>query len=62
MLPGKQCVSVVSGVQDDVYKILNRFLKMCCRIMEQRTLKGRVESVAKLKGLDIGTTKQGYTI
>ncbi|CAK8570093.1 unnamed protein product [Lathyrus sativus] len=32
------------------------------RLMEQNTLKGRVESVAKLKGLDIGTSKQGYSI
>ncbi|XP_058761547.1 plasma membrane ATPase-like isoform X1 [Vicia villosa] len=32
------------------------------RIMEQSTLKGRVESVAKLKGLHIDTSKQGYSI
>ncbi|XP_027189109.1 plasma membrane ATPase-like isoform X1 [Cicer arietinum] len=31
------------------------------RLMERNTLKGRVESVVKLKGLDIDTTKQNYT-
>ncbi|PNY11793.1 plasma membrane ATPase 4-like protein [Trifolium pratense] len=32
------------------------------RLMEKNTLKGRVESVVKLKGLDLDTSKHHYTI
>ena len=32
------------------------------RLRELRTLKGHVESVVKLKGLDIGTIQQHYTV
>jgi len=31
-------------------------------LMERNTIKGRVELVVKLKGLDIETVKQNYTI
>jgi len=34
----------------------------CCRLRELHTLKGHVESVVKLKGLDIETIQQSYTV
>jgi H+-transporting ATPase len=33
-----------------------------CRLRELHTLKGQVESVVKLKGLDIETIQQHYTV
>ncbi|KAF1864552.1 hypothetical protein Lal_00043193 [Lupinus albus] len=33
-----------------------------CRLRELHTLKGHVESVVKLKGLDIDTIQQHYTV
>jgi len=33
-----------------------------CRLRELHTLKGHVESVVKLKGLDIETMQQHYTV
>jgi hypothetical protein len=33
-----------------------------CRLKELHTLKGHVESVVKLKGLDIDTIQQHYTL
>jgi len=33
-----------------------------CRLRELHTLKGHVESVVKLKGLDIETIQQHYTV
>lgn len=34
----------------------------CYRLRELHTLKGHVESVVKLKGLDIETIQQSYTV
>lgn len=34
----------------------------CFRLRELHTLKGHVESVVKLKGLDIETIQQHYTV
>ena len=36
--------------------------KRLCRLRELHTLKGHVESVVKLKGLDIETIQQHYTV
>jgi len=33
-----------------------------CRLRELHTLKGHVESVVRLKGLDIDTIQQSYTV
>lgn len=33
-----------------------------CRLRELHTLKGHVESVVKLKGLDIDTIQHNYTV
>lgn len=33
-----------------------------CRLRELHTLKGHVESVVRLKGLDIDTIQQAYTV
>ncbi len=33
-----------------------------CRLREAHTLKGHVESVVRLKGLDINTIQQSYTV
>lgn len=33
-----------------------------CRLRELHTLKGHVESVVRLKGLDIETIQQAYTV
>lgn len=38
------------------------FLMIMCRLRELNTLKGHVESVVKLKGLDIDTINQNYTV
>lgn len=35
---------------------------LCYRLRELHTLKGHVESVVKLKGLDIETIQQSYTV
>jgi H+-transporting ATPase len=35
---------------------------ICYRLRELHTLKGHVESVVKLKGLDIETIQQSYTV
>ncbi|KAL5207184.1 hypothetical protein ABZP36_031619 [Zizania latifolia] len=45
--------------------ICNSLLASCFsygRLRELHTLKGRVESVVKLKGLDIDTIQQSYTV
>lgn len=34
----------------------------CIRLRELHTLKGHVEPVIKLKGLDIGAIQQSYTV
>ncbi|KAG5048494.1 hypothetical protein JHK85_009597 [Glycine max] len=39
-----------------------RFFKLVHRLRELHTLKGHVESVVKLKGLDIDTIQQHYTV
>ena len=44
-------MKLIDGVVDD-----------CCRLRELHTLKGHVESVVKLKGLDIETIQQYYTV
>lgn len=41
---------------------LTRLLQPCCRLRELHTLKGHVESVVRLKGLDIDTIQQAYTV
>jgi len=41
---------------------LNKVLFLICRLRELHTLKGHVESVVKLKGLDIDTIQQHYTV
>ena len=33
-----------------------------CRLRELHTLKGHVESVLKLKGIDVDTIQQAYTV
>lgn len=33
-----------------------------CRLRELNTLKGHVESVVRMKNLDIGTIQQSYTV
>ena len=33
-----------------------------CRLRELTTLKGHVESVVRMKGLDIDTIQQSYTV
>ena len=33
-----------------------------CRLREMNTLKGHVESVVRMKGLDIDTIQQSYTV
>ena len=35
---------------------------VCCRLRELNTLKGHVESVVRMKNLDIGTIQQSYTV
>lgn len=41
---------------------LTTFCSTQCRLRELHTLKGHVESVVKLKGLDIETIQQHYTV
>jgi hypothetical protein len=47
-------------------KVIDNYAKLliddCCRLRELHTLKGHVESVVKLKGLDIETIQQSYTV
>lgn len=42
--------------------MLSDYVIECCRLKELHTLKGHVESVVKLKGLDIETIQQHYTV
>jgi len=42
--------------------VSKRFFKFVHRLRELHTLKGHVESVVKLKGLDIDTMQQHYTV
>jgi hypothetical protein len=37
-------------------------LEMCYRLVEKHTFKGRIEKVVKLKGLDLDTSKNHYTV
>lgn len=41
---------------------INFLICTCYRLRELHTLKGHVESVVKLKGLDIDTIQQHYTV
>jgi H+-transporting ATPase len=41
---------------------VNDLILCCDRLRELHTLKGHVESVAKLKGLDIDTAGHHYTV
>lgn len=47
---------------NDVYEVPLTIFEMCSRLRELHTLKGHVESVVKLKGLDIDTIQQHYTV
>lgn len=50
-------------MQKLLIEILRQFVSCCrCRLRELHTLKGHVESVVKLKGLDIDTIQQHYTV
>lgn len=50
-------------MQKLLFEILRQFVTCCrCRLRELHTLKGHVESVVKLKGLDIDTIQQHYTV
>lgn len=42
--------------------LISPFLIAPLRLRELHTLKGHVESVVKLKGLDIDTMQQHYTV
>lgn len=45
------------------YLLILHFLTLVfCRLRELHTLKGKVESFAKLKGLDIDAINQHYTV
>ena len=45
------------------FLLLHDWFYLCiCRLRELTTLKGHVESVVKLKGLDIDTIQQHYTV
>jgi hypothetical protein len=45
-----------------VLYLINYLLIIVCRLRELHTLKGHVESVVRLKGLDIDTIQQAYTV
>lgn len=45
-----------------MYDVFNYLVIMLCRLRELHTLKGHVESVVRLKGLDIDTIQQAYTV
>ena len=47
---------------DNYVKLIDGVVDDCCRLRELHTLKGHVESVVKLKGLDIETIQQSYTV
>jgi len=44
------------------FSISYLFPIIVCRLRELHTLKGHVESVVRLKGLDIDTIQQAYTV
>lgn len=48
--------------RDKDVKLTAALLMLHCRLRELHTLKGHVESVVKLKGLDIETIQQSYTV
>ncbi|KAF9586812.1 hypothetical protein IFM89_039974 [Coptis chinensis] len=45
-----------------MFETIPDFFFLICRLTELHTLKGRVESVVKLKGLDIEKIQQAYTL
>ena len=62
---GKLELSNVNYGSDEVsrnVRFWTNFVVKFCRLRELHTLKGHVESVVKLKGLDIDPIQQHYTV